>query len=87
MSAGEHVVTVRATSNDGSVEESSSAFSVAKFHKPFIGASDTVDLSNGSCLMSGDVISIGNALIDGKRYDLKLQWRTAAQDFEIIEIN
>ena len=87
LSAGEHVATVRVTSSDGGVEESSGTFTVAKFHKPFIGPSDTVNLSGGSCDVSGDTISVGGALIDGQRYDLDLQWRTAAQDFEIIRIN
>ena len=86
LSAGEHVATVRATTKGGAVQESSSTFSVTKFHKPFISASDTVNLSGGSCQMSGDKMSVAGALIDGQSYDMELQWRTAAQDFEIIEI-
>ncbi|MDB2643919.1 zinc-dependent metalloprotease [Luminiphilus sp.] len=86
LSAGEHVATIRATSKDGSVEESSKTFIVAKFHKPFIRTSDTVNLSNGSCQMSGDKMSVAGALIDGQSYDMELQWRIAAQDFEIMNI-
>ncbi|MDA9798042.1 hypothetical protein N9C39_04760 [Luminiphilus sp.] len=73
-------------SKDGSVKESSSTFTVTKFHKPFIGPSDTVSLTGSSCQVSGDRMSVIDALIDGRRYDLDLQWRTAAQDFEIIDI-
>ena len=86
LSRGTHTITARAVSKDGSVKESSSAFTVTKFHKPFIGPSDTVNLTGSSCQVSGDRMSVIDALIDGRRYDLDLQWRTAAQDFEIIDI-
>jgi hypothetical protein len=29
---------------------------------------------------------VGDAEMDGKVYDILLDWRTAAQDFQIIEI-
>lgn len=86
LSRGTHTITARAVSKDGSVKESSSTFTVTKFHKPFIGPSDTVNLTGSSCQVSGDRMSVIDALIDGRRYDLDLQWRTAAQDFEIIDI-
>jgi hypothetical protein len=37
-------------------------------------------------MVSGDEISIVDALVEQSPYDLLLKWRTAEQGFEIIEI-
>ena len=87
LSSGTHTITARAVSKDGSVKESSSTFTVTKFHKPFIGPSDTINLTGSSCAVRADRITVIDALIDGRSYDMDLQWRTAAQDFEIINID
>ena len=86
MSPGEHEMLARAYDQNGQFVESSSTFTVTRFHKPFLGAGDQVDLSGAQCLVSDSQISVGNALMDGKVYDILLDWRTAAQDFQIIEI-
>ena len=86
MTPGEHVITARAYDQNGQFTESSSSFTVTRFHKPFLGAGDQVDLSRAQCSVSDSQISIGDAAMDGKVYDILLDWRTAAQDFQIIEI-
>ncbi|MGB1958460.1 MAG: reprolysin-like metallopeptidase [Luminiphilus sp.] len=86
MAPGEHVITARAYNQNGQFTESSSTFTVTRFHKPFLGAGDQVDLSEAQCSVSDSQISLGDAVIDGKVYDILLDWRTAAQDFQIIEI-
>ena len=86
MAPGEHVITARAYNQNGQFTESSSTFTVTRFHKPFLGAGDQVDLSSAQCSVSDSQISIGDAAMDGKVYDILLDWRTAAQDFQIIEI-
>jgi hypothetical protein len=86
MSPGEHVMTARAYNQNGQFTESSSTFTVTRFHKPFLGAGDQIDLSGAQCSVSDSQISIGDALMDGQIYDILLEWRTAAQDFQIIEI-
>jgi len=86
MSQGEHVITARAYNQNGQFTESSSTFTVTRFHKAFLGAGDQVDLSGAQCSVSDSQIAVGDAVMDGKVYDILLDWRTAAQDFQIIEI-
>ena len=59
---------------------------MTRFHKPFLGAGDQVDLSGAQCSVTNSQISVSDALMDGQVYDILLDWRTAAQDFQIIEI-
>ena len=86
MGEGEHIVTARAYNSNGQFVEMSSNFTVTRFHKPYLRPSDTVDLSGAQCSVSDSQISVGDAVMDGKVYDILLDWRTAAQDFQIIEI-
>ena len=86
MALGDHTITARAINNNGDVSESSSRFTVTRFHKPFIQPSDVVDLSAAQCSVFDTQIQLGDAVIDGQIYDILLDWRTAAQDFQIIEI-
>ena len=86
MAPGEHVIKARAYNKNGQFTENSSTFTVTRFHKPFLGAGDQVDLSEAQCSVSDSQISLGDAVMDGKVYDILLDWRTAAQDFQIIEI-
>jgi hypothetical protein len=86
MGEGEHTVMARAYNTSGQFMEMSSDFTVTRFHKPYLRPSDTVDLSGAQCSVSDSQISLGDAVMDGKVYDILLDWRTAAQDFQIIEI-
>ena len=86
MDLGEHIITVRAYNTNGQYAESSNTFFVTRFHKPYLGTEDEVDLSDAQCSVSDSQISVGDAVMDGQVYDILLDWRTAAQDFQIIEI-
>ena len=86
MEQGEHKITVRSYDMNGQFAESSSTFFVTRFHKPFLGPEDVIDLSGAQCTVSDNQISLSDAIMDGSVYDVLLQWRTAAQDFQIIEI-
>ena len=86
MSPGEHTITARAYSQSGEFLDSSSTFTVTRFHKPFFGADDEVELSGAQCAVSDSQISLEDVVMDGQVYDILLDWRTAAQDFQIIEI-
>ena len=57
---------------------------VARFEKSFLQADDQVSLADAQCTPAGSQISLQDALIDGKVYDILLDWRTATQGFEII---
>jgi uncharacterized protein (DUF4213/DUF364 family) len=43
-------------------------------------------LDAATCTTEGDVISITGAVVAGETYDMVLDWRTAEQGFEIVEI-
>ena len=57
-----------------------------RFDSAFISDPNAVNLDNASCTVSSDEISIVDALVEDSVYDLRLEWRTAEQGFEIIEI-
>lgn len=86
MSIGAHTMTARAYDHSGQSADSTAVFTVARFDKPFLQADDQVSLADAQCSLSGSQISLQNALLDGKIYDILLDWRTATQSFEMIEI-
>ena len=86
MSIGAHTMTPRAYDRSGQSVDSTAAFTVARFDKPFLQADDQVSLTDAQCSVSGSQISLQDALMDGKIYDILLDWRTATQGFEMIEI-
>jgi hypothetical protein len=86
MSIGAHTITARAYDENGQSGDSTSEFTVARFEKPFLQADDQVSLADAQCSLSGSQISLQDALLDGKIYDILLDWRTATQGFEIIEV-
>ena len=60
-------------------------------HVPFFAGYSRGSLSQGDrfvcpCLYEGDEIRISGAVVASKSYDMVLDWRTAKQAFEIIEI-
>lgn len=87
LAAGEHTAKAIAYATDGSVGESSVSFSVVKFEENFIADLNAVDLSNASCSVSGDEVSLVDAVVSGDPLDMLLKWRRAEQGFEIIEIH
>ena len=83
---GAHTLKAIAVTEDGRTLEKTATFSVAKFHKYFIGPEDVVSLDGGYCEVQNDEITVIDALIDGKSYDISLEWRTGTQGFEIYQI-
>lgn len=86
LAEGSHSLRAVAVTEDGRTLEKFSSFSVTKFHKPFIGSQDTVNMNGAFCLVQGNRMSVVDALIDGKSYDISLEWRTGTQGFEIYRI-
>ena len=85
LEAGEHRLTVRATDSFGSVREKSTTFKVARFDSSFIGENDAVELGWSRDVSTlGSAIIVRGALIDGTFYDIKLEWRTSTQNFELV---
>ena len=75
-----------AYSASGATEQSSATFNVVRFASEFISDPNAVRLNDAVCRVSGDEISLVDAVVSGEIYDLLLKWRTAEQGFEIIEI-
>jgi len=87
LEAGMHRLTVKATDSFGSVREKSTTFEVARFDSSFIGKNDAVELGWSRDVSTlGSAIIVRGALIDGAFYDIKLEWRTSTQNFEIVEV-
>ena len=86
LAEGSHSLRAVAVTEDGRTLEKFSSFSVTKFHKPFIGSQDTVNMNGAFCSVQGNRMSVVDALIDGKSYDISLEWRTGTQGFEIYRI-
>ena len=86
LSPGSHTISAVAHTTAGNTRESAANFSVVKFKDAFISGPDAVDLNGTSCEATGDEVSATNALIGGRAYDMVLDWRTAEQGFEIVEI-
>ena len=85
--AGDHTAKAVAYDANGSMKESPISFSVVKFEESFIADPNAVELSNASCSVSGDEVSVTDAVVSGDPLDMLLKWRTAEQGFEIIEIH
>ena len=86
MEPGEHTITARAYNQNGLFEDSTATFTVTRFHKSFLSQGDQVDLNTAQCSVADGQITLSDAIMDGKVYDILLDWRTAAQDFQIVEI-
>ena len=86
LSGGQHTISAVAHTVEGTTRESSATFSVVRFPSEFIGDPNAVNLDDGICRVSGDEISVVDAIVSGEMYDLLLRWRTAEQGFEIVEI-
>lgn len=87
LSAGNHTLTARAYSRNGAMKEDSSSFTVDKFHANFFPAPDAVNASQAQCTPEQSGVFLRDISVDGRRYDVRLQWQTATQGFEIISIN
>jgi hypothetical protein len=87
MSPGGHTITARAYNKNGQYKERTSSFTVTRFDNAFIGANETVNLDAAQCDASDAQIWLQNATIAETLYDIRLEWRTATQGFEIIEVN
>ena len=86
LTSGTHTITALAHTTVGTTKENAATFEVVKFKQAFINDPDAVDLTGTSCSVSTDDISVGNAQVEGDAYDVTLNWRTAEQGFEIVQI-
>jgi len=86
LDRGEHTLTVRVTDAFGSVKERHATFGVTRFEEGFISAQTAFELGWSRVSGFGKTLVIRGAVVNGKHYDLWLEWRTATQGFEITRI-
>ena len=86
LSPGSHTISAVAHTLEGETQTSSATFETVRFKQSFISGANAVDLDATSCAVNGDEISANNAVIGGDTYDMLLDWRTAEQGFEIVQI-
>ena len=86
LSPGSHTISAVAHTLEGETQTSSATFETVRFKQSFISGANAVDLDATSCAVNGDEISASNAVIGGDTYDMLLDWRTAEQGFEIVQI-
>ena len=86
LSKGSHTISAVAVTTQGRSKTVDADFTVTKFHKNRIRPTDEVSLDGATCSVSGEEVSLFDALIDGRTYDISLEWRTGDQGFEIESI-
>lgn len=87
LTAGQHVLTVRAIDSYGDARDIDASFSVTRFDNPFIADQAKVNMSGTNLALEGNTIVIKNVLADGKKYDVRLDWRPTTQGFATSQIN
>jgi len=86
LPAGQHSIVVRAIDSEGSFKDSSATFNVTRFDNSYISNSSSVSLNGATISNDNQSIFISNMTADGKKYDIRLDWRTAIQGYTITQI-
>jgi hypothetical protein len=86
LALGPHTITVRAIDGRGDDRVVTATFNVTRFDNSFISDPSGVSLSGATVRAEGDSIRIDNLLVEGKRHDVRLNWRLAMQGFAITQI-
>lgn len=86
LQTGDHTITVRAVSKDGSILEATSDFSVARFHESFFASNSAIKLVNASVGKQNGRVVIQSLSVDGIEYNVTLEWRRQIQGFAIVNI-
>lgn len=93
LGPGEHEVSTRTCIDDSlsiSCEVQSAAFTVVTFGEAFLSASAGPDFGDSTASvnsLNGELGITGVRAPNGNTYDVKLNWRTASQGFEIEQID
>jgi len=88
LTAGSHTIGINVIDNEGTKKSTTATFTVARFNTSFISDPATVSLSAATITDDNDkAISISNLQAGGKAYNVRLEWRTAAQGFALTSIS
>ncbi len=86
LTAGQHIILVRAIDQDGASQDASAVITVTRFDNSFISDPARVTLEGATGSFDNRSIFISNMTADGKTYDIRLDWRTAIQGYVITQI-
>ena len=85
--AGDHVVMVRAISNDGNLATRSATITVSRFVSNYIQNADQVDTGTVTDVVtSGQSIQLNDLSVEGQKWDVTLSFDTATQGFAMTQI-
>lgn len=87
LTAGTHTLTARAYDTNGGARDASATFTVARFANSFMADPAAVNVDNATISRMGNTIMIDNLRAEGKYYNVRLDWRQAAQGFALTEIH
>ncbi|MBE2294635.1 MAG: hypothetical protein IAF00_06770 [Phycisphaerales bacterium] len=84
---GAHSMLIRAVDTGGATQDAEVSFYVTRFANSYISDPTKISLSNASTTIdTARSFLLKNVVVDGKNYNLRLEWRTEAQDFAITRI-
>ncbi|MEE4376430.1 MAG: hypothetical protein V2J55_02815 [Candidatus Competibacteraceae bacterium] len=86
LTIGGHTMTLRAVDVNDDTKEATVMFTVTRFENAFIADPASVSVAEAMLSSDGTSIFIDDVLAEGQRYDLRLDWRTASQDYDITQI-
>ena len=86
LAAGPHTFTVRAIDTTGGGRDARVTLNVTRFENAFMADPAAVNLDQATLARGGNTITVQNLVADGKRYNIQLDWRPAAQGFSVTAI-
>ncbi|WP_456375314.1 S8 family peptidase [Thiolapillus sp.] len=86
LRAGTHTFKVKAYTSSGKYNEKESTVQTIKFHKAYFNDPDAMDISSSTVSRDATSIMLRNIKLEGRSYDIRLQWSKPSQQFGIVEI-
>ena len=86
LPAGTHTFKVKVVSDSGKYNERENTVTVVKFHKAYFSDPNAMDISSSSVSRDDTGIMLRNIKLEGRSYDIRLEWSKPAQQFSIVEI-
>ncbi len=83
---GTHRFKVKVYTNSGKYNERENTVTVVKFHKPYFNDPNAMDISSSNVSRDATGIMLKNIKLEGRSYDIRLEWSKPAQQFGIVEI-
>ncbi len=83
---GTHTFKVKVFTSSGKYNERENTVTVVKFHKPYFADPNAMDISSSNVSRDATGIMLKNIKLEGKSYDIRLEWSKPAQQFGIVEI-